>query len=138
LDKTSQNDFYGRKNSLLNNYFGSTHYTEELRDMLKTIIKWISLLLAIEFILFVSMIATSMTDERPPAIGHIFYWVLKYIFGFPLVYLNKDYPYFLDSQHMPVGALFLIILNNLILVLSFIGITKIYKRLRNTERMKQL
>lgn len=100
-------------------------------DMQRTFIKWISLLFVIEFILFVAMIATSMTDEKPPAIGHIFYWVLKYIFGFPLVYLNKDYPYFLDSQHMPVGAIFLIILNNLILVLGLIGITTIYKRLRN-------
>jgi|SRR5450432_207446 hypothetical protein len=101
--------------------------------MVKLISKCVGILLVIEIILFISMVATSMTDEKPPAIGHYFYWTLKYIFGFPLVYLNKDYPYFLDSRKMPFGAIFLIIINNLILALILIGFTRIYKRLRNTE-----
>jgi len=96
--------------------------------MLRTIIKYASICFVIELILFASMIVTSVTDEKPPLISHFFYWTLKYIFGFPLVFLNNNYPYFLDGTDLPAKAIFLILLNNVMLAFSLTGILSLWKK----------
>ena len=92
--------------------------------MLSNIGKIFLVLIVVDVLFFVGMIVTSMTDEPPPSISNFFYWTLKYILGFPLVIIKKEYPFFLDSKHMPVIAFLLIVLNNFILS---IGIWKIRK-----------
>lgn len=94
--------------------------------MIKSIGKIIGILFAVDLILFLGMVLTAMTDEKPPAISGAFYWTLKYIFGFPLVILNKEYPFFLDNNHMPIIAIFLIILNDIILAYAIWGIRKAF------------
>lgn len=94
--------------------------------MVKSVIKIVGVLAITELILFVAMIVTSMTDEKPPAIARIFYWTLKYILGFPLFLINGEYPFFLDSKHMPIYSLILIIINNIILAFIIIGIRKMF------------
>ena len=94
--------------------------------MLSSILKIFIALFIVDVLFFVSMIATSMTDEPPTSISHFFYWTLKYILGFPLVIIKGDYPFFLDSKHIPVIAFFLIALNNLILSMGIWKIKKLF------------
>ena len=92
--------------------------------MLKETGKIVGILILLELVLFLAMIITGMTDEKPPAIGEVFYWALKYIFGFPLVLLNEDYPFFLDRKNMPGIAIILIITNNIIISLIIMALKK--------------
>lgn len=92
--------------------------------MIKYVLKTVAILIGVEAILFCAMIITSMTDEKPPFISRVFYWLLKYVFGFPLVLINRDYPFFLDSKHIPGVAIFLIIINNLLLAFAIFWVVK--------------
>jgi hypothetical protein len=92
--------------------------------MYRTVRRIIIALLLIEAVLFVAMILTSMTDSKPLIIDQYFYWALKYVFGFPLVLIDPDYPFFLNSQTFPVTAIFMVILNNLILAIGIYGISQ--------------
>jgi hypothetical protein len=82
--------------------------------MVKYVIKTVGILIGIEVLLFLGMMITSMTDQKPPGISKNFYLILKYVFGFPLVLINKDYPFFLENKNMPTLAIVLIIVNNLL------------------------
>lgn len=92
--------------------------------MIKYVIKTVGILIGIEVILFFGMIVTSMTDEKPPVVSRFFYLTLKYVFGFPLVLINRNYPFFLDSKNMPAIAIVLIIINNLLLALLIFWLVK--------------
>jgi hypothetical protein len=92
--------------------------------MYRAVRRIIIALLFIEATLFVAMVLTSMTDNRPPIIGQYFYWALKYVFGFPLVLIDPDFPFFLNGQAFPVTAIFMVILNNLILAIGLYGISQ--------------
>jgi len=92
--------------------------------MYRTVRRIIIALLFIEAILFVAMVLASMNDSRPPIIVQYFYWTLKYVFGFPLVLIDPDYPFFLNTHAFPVTAVFMVILNNLILALGIYGISQ--------------
>jgi hypothetical protein len=81
----------------------------------------------IEAILFIGVILTSMTDEKPPAISRYFYIILKYVFGFPLVMINSAFPFFLDSHEFRLSAIFMTILNNLILAFGIYQILQIFR-----------
>jgi hypothetical protein len=96
------------------------------KPMLRAIIKCFGLLVAIELVLFIGWIATIMTDEKPPAIAGLFYWPLRYIFSFPLVFINHDYPFFVDTM---IEFILLVTLNNLILAWAVAAIRNIYKRI---------
>jgi hypothetical protein len=104
--------------------------------MLRAIFKCFGFLLGIEFLLFIGLIFTVMTDEKPPAISELFYWPLKYIFGFPLVLINHNYPYFLDGGGTTIEVIFLGMLNNLILACILQGIFNILKPLLKIEKAK--
>jgi hypothetical protein len=97
-----------------------------LKYMLSNVGKIFLVLFVVDVLFFVGMIVTSMTDEPPPSISKFFYWTLKYILGFPLVIIKGEYPFFLDSKHMPVIAFFLIALNNLILSMGIWKIRKLF------------
>jgi hypothetical protein len=97
--------------------------------MLKAIVKCFGILVAIELLLFIGFIATVMTDEKPPAISELFYWPLKYIFSFPLVLINHDFPFFLEGGDSIMAVIFLGTLNNLILAFILVSIRNIYKKL---------
>jgi hypothetical protein len=90
--------------------------------MLRTIIKCFAILSGVELLLFLGLIATSMSDDKPAAIADYFYWVLKYPLGFPLVLLNGEYPYFLDHGGKAIEAILLGALNDIILA-SILGVT---------------
>lgn len=94
--------------------------------MPKMIGKIFIFLIVLELLLFVGMILTSMTDQTPPSISSFFYWTLKYIFGFPLVLVKNEYPFFLDSKHVPAIGWVLILVNNFILSLGIWQILKLF------------
>ena len=96
------------------------------KPMLRAIIKRFGLLAAIELLLLIGWMATVMTDEKPPAIAGLFYWPLRYIFSFPIVFINHDYPFFVDTM---TEFIFLVTLNNLILAWAMVAIRNIYKRI---------
>jgi hypothetical protein len=102
--------------------------------MLRTIIKCFAILVGIELLLFIGLIATTMTDAKVPAIAGYFYWPLKYPFGFPLVLVNQDYPYFLDRGGTIIEVIFLGTLNNLILACILVGMLNACKRLLKIEK----
>jgi hypothetical protein len=97
--------------------------------VVRAIYKCFFILLGVEFLLFVGLIATAMTDSKPPAIAGWFYWPLRYIFSFPLVLINDNYPYFLDRGGTTMQFVFLGLLNNVILACMLIGIFAIWKKL---------
>lgn len=92
--------------------------------MVKVIFKIIGILIALDLLFFFGTIATAMTDDKPPAIGRVVYWALKYILGFPMVLLNNRFPFFLESGQLPVVGIILIILNNIILAFVIYGLGK--------------
>ena len=51
--------------------------------IIKSLVKIVLLLSVIEIFLFLLLIFTSMTDEKPVLIARFFYVILKYVFGFP-------------------------------------------------------
>jgi hypothetical protein len=77
--------------------------------------------------MFIGMVTTAMTDEKPPIISRVFYWTLKYLLGFPMVLFNNQYPFFLDSSRMPTMAIFLVIFNNIILAFLIWSIRKVLR-----------
>lgn len=86
--------------------------------MLKQICKISLLLCAMDAGVFLVMVITSMTDDKISALTHSAYWVLKYVLGFPMVLVKSDFPFFLDSIHLPIHPILIILsilLNNLIL-----------------------
>jgi len=83
-------------------------------------------LFVVDLLVFVGMIATSMTDEPPPSISKFFYWTLKHILSFPMVIIHSEYPFFLDRKQMPMIAFFLIALNNFILSVGIWRIRKLF------------
>ena len=96
--------------------------------MIKRIIIYVSILLGIELALFAALVFTSMTDARPPAIAAHLGWTLKYLFGFPLVLLNDNYPYFLDRADTPLIFVFtLVVFNDLLLALGIFGVERLFR-----------
>ena len=95
--------------------------------MIKSIGKILGVLLILDFIIFLGMITTAMTDEKPSAVGKVFYWILKYILGFPLVIINNRYPFYLEATHIPAISVALIILNNFILAFIIWSIKKTFR-----------
>jgi len=93
--------------------------------MWKRILQIVGILFAFEGVLFIAVVLTSMTDDNPPEIGRYFYWTLKYVFGFPLVLFNSDFPFFLSNNKFPITAIFMIPLNNLIVALCIYGLLRI-------------
>ena len=104
--------------------------------MLRTIFRFYAILFGIEFLFFIGLIATAMTDEKAPAIASYFYWPLKYPFGFPLVLINRDYPYFLDGGGTTIEVIFLGTLNNLLLAFILTGMFNACKRALKIENKK--
>ena len=75
-----------------------------------------------------------MTDEKPPEMVHYIYGTLKYVFGFPLVLLNRDFPFFLDSRESIIVVILFTILNTLILSYLIIGLLNIFGRMLQKNR----
>jgi hypothetical protein len=98
--------------------------------MIKTAIKWIGILSAVELMLFGIMIATSMTDEEISFIPGLIYWVFKNVLSLPVSLLKEEYPFFLDSKRFPPYGLLLIIVNNslIVVILGAIRNRKVRKR----------
>jgi len=102
--------------------------------MIKKGIKIFGILILTELLFFVSMILVNMTDEKPPAIGRIFYYALKYFFGFPLWLINGNYPFFLDSPQMPLEGIILIFINNSILAFVILQVIIFFNNSQNHNR----
>ena len=99
--------------------------------MIKSLAKTVLLLSVIEIFLFLLLIFTSMTDEKPVLIARFFYFLLKYVFGFPISLLNNEYPFFLDSNKMPTYGFLLIILNNLLIAVIILAVSRISRKVKS-------
>lgn len=97
---------------------------------MKSIIKLVLLVSILEIVFFLLMVFTSMTDEKPAAIGRVFYILLKYVFGYPIALINNEYPFFLDSSKMPTFGFLLIILNNIIIVIIIKAVFHVIRKMK--------
>lgn len=77
-------------------------------------IKTFFVITGIEIIFFILMIFFVMTDEPIGVIGKSLGVFVKYVLGFPLVLLNSEYPFFINSSKPPNYMILLIILNLII------------------------
>lgn len=82
--------------------------------MILNYIKTVLLIGFVEFLLFITMIFFVMTDEPVGLIGKTIGWIFKYIAGFPMVLVNSEYPFFINSSSPPNYMIPLIIINLLI------------------------
>lgn len=90
--------------------------------------KTMLVLIGIEVVLFVVMVFFTMSDEPTNPVGRTLYLGLKYVLGFPLVLINDNYPFFLDSKHMPKAMIPLVLINNLIQAGIIVWIRSILKK----------
>ena len=77
-----------------------------------------------------------MTDEKPVLIARFFYVILKYVFGFPVSLINNEYPFFFDSIKMPTYGFLLIILNNLLIPVIILAVSRISRKVKSWEFRK--
>ena len=98
-----------------------------MKTLLLDYIKTFFILVGIEVLLFFLMIFFVMTDESVGAIGKSLGYIVKYILGFPLVLLNKEYPFFINYNKPPNYMIPLIILNLLIQTGIVVFIRKLIK-----------
>ena len=77
-------------------------------------IKTFFVITGIEIVFFILMIFFVMTDESIGLTGKSLGIFVKYILGFPLVLLNSEYPFFINSSKPPNYMIPLIILNLII------------------------
>ena len=99
--------------------------------IIKSLVKIVLLLSVIEIFLFLLLIFTSMTDEKPVLIARFFYVILKYVFGFPVSLINNEYPFFFDSIKMPTYGFLLIILNNLLIPVIILAVSRISRKVKS-------
>lgn len=81
------------------------------RNMLHGIIKTMVTLIMVEGLFFFVMIFFLMSDEGAHPIGQGIYYTLSNFFSYPLVLLDKNYPFFLESKEMPTEIIPMIMLN---------------------------
>jgi len=66
---------------------------------------------AIEFLFFIMMIFFVMTDQPIGTVGSSLGVVIKYVLGFPLVLINDEYPFFINTNKPSFYMMQLVILN---------------------------
>ena len=86
------------------------------------------ILMGVEVLLFIVMIFFLMSDEPTNPVGRALYLGIKYILGFPLVLINDNYPFFLDSKKMPNEMIPLVLLNNLIQAIIIVAIRSFFRK----------
>lgn len=82
----------------------------------------------LDAVVFVFMIASVMTDEKTPEIAKVFYFILKYILGFPLFFLDEKFPFFLEAKDLTISFPLFIILNNIHFALIILGARKLIRK----------
>lgn len=92
--------------------------------------KLVLLLIAVELSVFSLMILFVMSDESTSDLGKSLYFMLKYIMGFPLVLINKELPFFLESKQAPLLMIPLVLVNNLIQAIIILSIHSLVLRRR--------
>ena len=102
--------------------------TRQMKRKLLDTLKVFLILLGTETALFILMIFFIMTDEPVLPIGKGIYSAFKYGAGFPLVLVNDDFPFFIDSHNPPKGFFLLTILNLVIQTGLIMGLLKLFKR----------
>ncbi len=83
--------------------------------------------------MFACFLFLHMTDEALSKFAVLQGYVFKYICGFPMVLLNGDYPYFLNSSHMPGYGWLLIFANTILQTIAAILIIRLIHRLRSKD-----
>jgi hypothetical protein len=99
--------------TLYANYSNSYSLSNMGRNV-KTLIKIFFIIVIVELCLFFIMLGFIMTDESINSTGRFVYSLFKYCGGFPLVLINNEYPFFLESKEAPNYFILLIFFNILI------------------------
>jgi len=99
-----------------------------MKIILIKLVKILLILIGIEVLLIIVMIFFLMSDEPTNPVGRTLYIGLKYVLGFPLVLINENYPFFLDSKKMPNEMIPLVLLNNFIQAGVIVWIKSLFKK----------
>lgn len=86
-----------------------------------------AILVVVELLLFFAMIYFSMTDEKVKPIAGQIEYLLKYVFGFPMVIINQKLPFFLESKNFTIWAIICPLLNNIILSTIVLSVSRFIK-----------
>lgn len=85
-----------------------------MKSSIKIFGKTLLYIIIFEILVFILMIVFLMTDESKHGIGDFFQFIIKYVFGSPLVAINDSYPFFLNDKVIPNYMLLLVLTNNII------------------------
>lgn len=85
------------------------------------------ILVSLEMALFLVMIFFLMADEPVGIIGKSICAAVKYVLGFPLVLINDDYPFFLNSSKPPAIMFPLLILNLIMQTSAVLLLKRVFK-----------
>ncbi len=72
-----------------------------MKKLIWSFIKIFFAITGIEILIFILMVFFVMTDEPIGLVGQFMGTIVKYVLGFPLVLINSDYPFFIDSNKPP-------------------------------------
>jgi len=95
--------------------------------MLKSLCRIFFIIFGIDMLVFITGYLTGINDTKP-TFADTLYWLIKNVLSVPLSYVNRDYPFFLDSPFRPL-IIFLVIVNNAILALGIWCIVNFVKKL---------
>tara|TARA_B100001939_G_scaffold135221_1_gene117402 strand:- start:355 stop:654 length:300 start_codon:yes stop_codon:yes gene_type:complete len=96
-----------------------------MKSDILSFIKSFFVIAGIEVVFLLLMIFFVMTDEPIGMIGKSLGIIVKYVLGFPLVLLNGEYPFFINSSKPPNYMIPLVVLNLIIQT----GIVMLIRRL---------
>lgn len=85
-----------------------------MKSTIRSFIRTFFVLAGIEAAIFITMIFFVMSDEPIGMIGTSLGYIVKNILGFPLVLINSEYPFFMNSSQPANYMIPLIILNLII------------------------
>ena len=90
------------------------------RSTITFALKVLSVWLLIDTLLMAVLMVPLSTDGAPPPIAEVLYPMIHYVVGFPLVYIDPAFPYFLQGGQLPIMLIPLMLLNYVLKVLPFI------------------
>jgi hypothetical protein len=108
---------------------GFTLPTYKLKEIRRKYLYGVLKALGIYILVFLVMVLSIMTDEKTPAFGSLMYKVFKNVCGFPLVLMNSNFPFFLESKVFMWSTIPLTILNAFIQVWLLTRLRHLFKPL---------
>lgn len=100
---------------------------------MKLFIKIFFIICLFNAVMFACFLFLHITDEALSTIAVQQGYTFKYFCGFPLVLFNGDYPYFLNSSHMPDYGWLMILGNTILQTIAVMIIIRLIHCLKSKD-----